>query len=104
MGLHAPMQNIVPPEKVEVLNNQHAAVEVTGRHAVRSEPQYIRRNEQLFPVRAWHGPWPVEERWWDPLRQRRVVRMQCLVHDGQQEHGWLVLLEHRTWWLVAVYS
>jgi hypothetical protein len=33
-----------------------------------------------------------------------VVRMQCLVHDGEHEHGWLVLLEHRTWWLVAVYS
>jgi len=104
MGQHAPMQNIVPPEKVEVLNSQYAPVEVTGRHAVRSEPQYIRRNEQLFPVHTWHGPWPVEERWWDPLRQRRVVRMQCLVYDGQQEHGWLVLLEHRTWWLVAVYS
>ena len=104
MGQHAPMQNIFPPEKVEVLNHLHAAVEVTGRHHVRSEPQYIRRNEHLFLVRTWHGPWPVEERWWDPLRQRRVVRMQCLVDDGKQEQGWLVTLEHRTWWLVAVYS
>ncbi|CAB5020432.1 unannotated protein [freshwater metagenome] len=104
MGQHAPMLNIFPPEKIEVLNCHHMAVEVSGRHHVRSEPQYIRRHEQLFSVRTWHGPWPVEERWWDPLRQRRVVRMQCLVDDGEQEHGWLVMLEHRTWWLVAVYS
>ena len=30
-------------------------------------------------VLAWAGPWPVEERWWDPAGARRRARLQALL-------------------------
>ena len=32
------------------------------------------------PIDAWAGPWPLEERWWDPGRHRRLFWRPCWSH------------------------
>ncbi len=60
-----------------------------------------RRLGRARAVTAWAGPWPVEQRWWEPGRGRRLARFQ-VVTDGRD--GLLVAAEHRRWWLLARYD
>ena len=46
-------------------------------------------------VVAWAGPWPVEERWWDPAADRRRARLQVVDADGVAR---LLALEGGRWW------
>ncbi|MBT5905351.1 MAG: hypothetical protein HOH27_06055 [Acidimicrobiaceae bacterium] len=50
---------------------------------------------------AWAGPWPVDERWWDPLRRRRRVRLQVVTADGT---ALLVVLTDGRWTVAATYD
>ena len=52
-------------------------------------------------VTGWAGPWPLDERWWEPRRHRRLARFQVVTADGAAH---LVLAEHRTWWVAATYG
>ena len=52
-------------------------------------------------VLAWTGPWPVDERWWDPTRHRRRARFQVLPADGGAH---LLAIESGQWWLEATYD
>lgn len=52
-------------------------------------------------VMAWAGPWPLEERWWDPLHQRRQARMQVVLEDGS---AYLLVREQGSWWLAATFD
>ncbi|MFM8311104.1 MAG: DNA polymerase Y family protein [Ilumatobacteraceae bacterium] len=36
----------------------------------------------MHAVQSWAGPWPLDERWWDARRSRRVARLQVLTADG----------------------
>lgn len=51
-------------------------------------------------VTAWAGPWPVEERWWDPGGRRRA-RFQMSVATGA---AYLVVREKGRWWVEATYD
>jgi protein ImuB len=113
VGVHVPCETILPPEQVEVLGADGFAVGVTGRHHFTSHPHSIRRQGKVFRITTWFGPWPVEERWWDPTRQRRMVRMQCRVspedHTARKdntvkEEAWLLSLEQKKWFIIGVYS
>ncbi len=55
----------------------------------------------LQPVVAWAGPWPVEERWWNPESTRRLARFQLVGADG---NAWLLLVEDGRWWTEARYD
>ena len=54
----------------------------------------------LDDVHSWAGPWPVEERWWDTARARRLARFQVLTGSGRLL---LLMLERGQWQLVAEY-
>jgi protein ImuB len=84
------------------------------------------------PVRAWAGPWCVDERWWDPIAHRRRARLQVVLgppeeldeRDPRGGHGaagprsvpapgrshpsagaaHLLTLEASQWWLEATYD
>jgi protein ImuB len=64
--------------------------------------------ERVFEVAAHAGPWPVEERWWDPARRRRVARLQVLVRPvgrgDEAGHVLLLVLESGAWSLLARYD
>jgi protein ImuB len=50
---------------------------------------------------GWAGPWPADERWWDPAAARRRARLQVLLDDGTAH---LLVLEHGRWHLEATYD
>ncbi|MEZ5295303.1 MAG: hypothetical protein R2697_03215 [Ilumatobacteraceae bacterium] len=65
-------------------NRQCAIVDGSSRHV----------------VRAWVGPWPIEQRWWTE-RPRRLARFQ-LVTDRGVAH--LAAIERQRWVLLATYA
>jgi protein ImuB len=100
----APAPATVLPEPVpaEVLAADGNPVGVTGRYAVTAEPaRFAAAGRPPTPLVAWAGPWPVDERWWDPAAARRRARFQLLAADGT---AWLVALEDGHWWAEAVYD
>ena len=52
-------------------------------------------------VTAWAGPWPCEERWWDPASARRRARAQVVLADGTAH---LLTLESGRWSVEATYD
>ncbi|MGY4856886.1 DNA polymerase Y family protein [Cryobacterium sp. AP23] len=52
-------------------------------------------------VAAWAGPWPVQERWWDPATTRTVQRMQIVDDAGD---AWLLALDDQGWCAEARYD
>ena len=53
------------------------------------------------PVTGWAGPWPVHQAWWDPVRRRRVARLQLVTDDGS---AYLAIAEQQRWWITATYA
>jgi protein ImuB len=109
------------PLPAEVLDQQGRPVEVSGRGMVSAPPVSLCvmsgdestgwRRGPVRPVTAWAGPWPIEERWWEPNRHRRLAQFQILAGaadvEGQQtgdQDGYLVIAEHRRWWISARYD
>jgi len=91
------------PLGVEVLDDGGRSVVVSGRHEMSGEPRYVVINGAKLIVASWAGPWPVEERWWDPQRHRRAVRMHVVV--GEEPPVALVLtLEQGSWCATARYA
>ena len=79
-------------------------VVVTGRHELSSSPAVVRFSDgTLWTIAMWAGPWPVEERWWDPQRWRRHARLQVLASRGEDTIAWLLSVESRQWKIVAAY-
>lgn len=106
----APGVPVEPRRKVEVRDSRDRHVVVTGRHVFSSQPWFVVDGACRHRIVGCCGPWPVEERWWDAARRRRVARMQCIVEvadNGRTEahtEAWLVVLEQGSWWLVGVYG
>ncbi len=95
----------------EVLDAEGRPVRVGGRGTVSAPPASFRllagdeasgwRRGRQQAIRAWAGPWPVEEQWWEPDRHRRLARFQLVTVD---EQGYLAVAEHRRWWIAARYD
>ena len=52
-------------------------------------------------MRSWAGPWLIEQRWWEPLRHRRLAQFQVVTDDGD---AYLVAAERQRWWILATYA
>ncbi|CAN5505819.1 DNA polymerase Y family protein [soil metagenome] len=94
------------PQAVEVLDAAGRLVRVTGRGFVSAPPavvqsKVIQSKAINEVVHAWAGPWPVEERWWDLTRSRRMARFQVLTPSGRLL---LLAVERGQWWLTAEYA
>ncbi|MGR0219130.1 DNA polymerase Y family protein [Agromyces sp. ZXT2-6] len=77
-------------------------VAVDARGAISAAPvSFAVAGARPSPVRAWAGPWPVVERWWDAERARRVHRFQVVDHDGC---AWLLVRDADGWWAEARYD
>lgn len=98
----APAVVLADPEPVEVLDRRGFPVAVSGRAELSAEPASLtRRGGSSGPLQGWSGPWPVDERWWDPVRHRRLVRFQVIDHSGVAH---LLMVEAGRWWLEATYD
>lgn len=80
----APSVLIDPPSPVQVLDEGGQPVVITERGAVLRAPARLGvGNEAPVAVTSWAGPWPVDERWWDPASSVRVARLQLVDVRGR---------------------
>lgn len=91
----------VPPLPAEVVDAAGEPVRVSGRGLVSAQPTRVAVTTGTWrTVDAWSAPWPVDERWWDPIRHRRRARLQ-VVTGGT---ALVLALEGGRWWLEATYD
>ena len=89
------------PGEVEVHDAAGNSVTVNGRGLLSSSPARLMIDGAAPEVTAWAGPWPVDERWWDPDNHRRQARFQMVTDDGVAR---LLTLESGRWWITAVWD
>ena len=90
------------PELVDVLDETHQHIQVSGRGVSSAAPKWLRLGQgQPYEIVSWAGPWMTEECWWDAERHRRRARFQVVT----AQHGaYLVTLESQQWRLEATYG
>ena len=106
-ALPSPSPSIVFDEArdVAVRDAHDRLVSVSGRHELSARPHHVVVGERRYLVRSWAGPWPVEERWWDGLRRRRIVRMQFVLDDDRgAQTAVVVILDNGRWGITARYG
>ncbi|MDF1489708.1 DNA polymerase Y family protein [Tessaracoccus caeni] len=83
------------PRALSVVAADGSGVCVDVRGAVSAAPAMLIDGARRHPVAAWAGPWPLDERTWDPERQRKAHRFQ-VVDDTQT--AWLLLCDSDGQW------
>jgi protein ImuB len=98
-----PAPGVVYPfaREADVTDGAGAAVTVTGRCVVSAAPAWLAVDgESPRRVTGWAGPWPLSQRWWDPVAARRRARFQLLTGDGR---AWLAAVQDGRWLIEAGY-
>jgi len=90
-----------PPLPLSVVDAAGQAVRVTARGGVSAAPATVTLGGEIERVQSWAGPWPVEERWWDAARARRIARFQLLTGSGRLL---LAVVERGAWALAGEYA
>lgn len=90
------------PREVTVRDAEGAPVAVDERGILSGRPASM---ESATGARrrltSWAGPWPLEERWWDPEHARRANRFQVVDATGE---AWLLVQGDGGWWAEARYD
>jgi protein ImuB len=90
------------PPGVALLDGGGAPVTVDERGHPSAEPAALRMpGAPPAEVGAWAGPWPADERWWDPAGRCRRTRMQVLTLGGDAH---LLAFDGDRWLLEATYD
>jgi len=75
---------------------------VSGRGLLDGQPSRLRVDgHDAAAVTAWSAAWPLDERWWDARRHRRVARLQVTTEAGE---AWLLYLVGGRWWAIGRYD
>ena len=91
-----------PPVPAIVVDGGGEPVAVTGRVTCTEAPARVAIDGGSWSdVRWWAGPWPVDEKWWDPPVHRRRARFQVVTTAGT---AYLLAVEGGRWWLEATYD
>ncbi len=86
----------------EVVDRDGRLVRVSGRGEASGAPARVSvGGGPAEEVRAWAGPWPADERWWDPAAHRRRARFQVVLAGGVAH---LLAVEAGRWWVEATYD
>ena len=104
--LPAPSPAIVHPDPaaVDLVDAQGEPVRVSGRGLLVGTPARLIVHPNPGASRevvGWAGPWPSEERWWDPAASRRRARLQVVLADRTAQ---LLSLEQGRWRVEATYD
>ena len=114
--LPEPAPTVLCDDPVDLLDAQGDPVRVTARGLFSAAPAELTDagGSRPGPYRGalswWAGPWPVDERWWDPPAgaSGRTARAQVLVESDSStaESGIALLLcyRHRRWYVEGVYE
>lgn len=84
-----------------LLDRANQPVRVDARGGLSAAPARLVTGGRGVEVVGWAGPWPADERWWDPQGRRRLARMQVLGADGVAH---LLSLERGEWQVQATYD
>ncbi len=88
------------PLRVEDVHGRPVTVDERGR--VSAAPAVIvSQTGTRRDLTAWAGPWPLEERWWDPSTARVAHRVQAVDASGC---AWLLVLDGEGWWAEGRYD
>lgn len=90
-----------PTVPIELLDASGRPLTVNGRGELSAPPADLMVDGRRRRVGQWAGPWPVDQRWWDPRRHRRLAHLQVV---DEHWHAYVLVAEHRRWWLSAIYS
>ncbi len=102
--LPTPSPAVVPADapRAEVLDAAGRVVAVSGRGELSAAPAVLAvAGRSPLAITGWAGPWPLDERWWEPSLHRRLARLQVVTADGAAH---FVLAEHHAWWVAATYG
>lgn len=103
-GVPPPYPALVHPDPLpaRLRDTGGAELVVTGRGALSGAPARLAVGAGAdVPVTGWGGPWPVEERWWDPHRHRRLAWLQVTTADGR---AYLLARRDGQWRVEAEYD
>jgi protein ImuB len=90
------------PRSATVTDAAGAPVIVTGRGEVSADPALLSvASGPPLAITAWTGPWPITERWWDPIQACRKARFQLVTVDGS---AWLAVVKEGRWLIEASYD
>ena len=90
-----------PPRTADICDPDGQPVQVNGRGLLSATPAALAVEGGPFvEIIRWAGPWPLEERWWEPDGRRRA-RLQVVLADGEAH---VVCREAGGWWLEASYG
>ena len=100
--LPEPSPAVLLDDPVELLDAQANPVRVTNRGMFSADPARMIVHGRDERLRWWTGPWPVDERWWDPeAAGGRVARTQVLL---ESERALLLCYRQRRWYLEGSYE
>jgi protein ImuB len=98
----SPATVLPDPVLVEVTDSAGVPVGVTDRYTVTGSPARLAiAGRAPVEIASWTGPWPADERWWDPATSTRRARFQLVGTDGT---AWLVTRNPTHWHLEATYD
>ena len=104
-SLPAPAPAVVLGERwpVEVVDRDDRPVRIDDRGGLSGAPARVGAEPggSRSAVTAWAGPWPVDERWWDPATCRSRARFQVVTAGGD---ALLLVVEDGRWWVEAIYD
>jgi protein ImuB len=90
------------PRQIAVQDARGRLVAVDERGELSAPPaQMLSATGARRELTAWAGPWPLEERWWDPAAARSTNRFQVVDGEGV---AWLLVLDDDGWWTEGRYD
>lgn len=101
--LPIPAPAVVPsdPVPVTVAAANGDEIVVSARCTLSAPPAYLTLpRDRTLEVLSWTGPWPCDERWWDPEEAHRRARFQVATPSA----AYLLLVERGVWSVEAVYD
>jgi protein ImuB len=102
--LPEPSPTVLLDAPVELLDAQGNPVRVTARGVFSTDPACLTAPGKDRRLQWWAGPWPVDERWWDPeARSGRTARAQVLL-TGEPGQALLLCYRQRRWYIEGIYE
>jgi protein ImuB len=105
--LPEPSPSVLLDDPVELLDADGNPVRVTGRGLFSADPWRLAAPGRDGRLSWWAGPWPVDERWWDPDQAKagRTARAQVLLDGGDaRSQALLLCYRQRRWYVEGIYE
>jgi protein ImuB len=102
--LPEPSPTVLLDDPVELFDADDKPVRVTSRGLFSAAPSRLSAPGKDGKLSWWAGPWPVDERWWDPeVKAGRTARAQVLL-GGRSGKALLLCYRQRRWYVEGIYE